>query len=125
MKKNVNYVDAQKFENMILESGLAYEVQKGFVKISGAKGRNVYVARTKLVGRVDLSGFEMEDSGVVPHSAGTFGAVSQEIDFSLPESEILDTFARVLETLRTLPERLIVRKPRASSPSSAVGWSKL
>ncbi len=61
MKKGVTYIDAAKFEAVITEMGLTPNAQAGFVKVCGAKGRNVYIARTKRVGRVDLSGFSVEE----------------------------------------------------------------
>lgn len=115
MKDNVTYIDSAKFEAIYKELGLEPRDQAGFTKLSGAKGRNVYVARTKRVGRVDLSGFEMLDAegkatpGVVALGGASFGAVKQQLDFSLTEPEVLANFRAVLEHMKSLPEREIVR----------------
>lgn len=124
MKNEKCLIDAAKFENIIRASGLSVTVQKGFVKVSAAKGINVYVAKQKRVGRVDLSGFRVELPAVADlGDDGKFGSVEQELDFTCPEEEVLETFALVLEHMKTLPERQVVRKSRKGNDSGAVGWS--
>lgn len=131
MKTNVTYIDGAAFEKLILESGMQHVPQKGFVKVCGPKGRNAYVASTKRVGRVDLSGFEMLDTQggilpgfVVPH-CGPFGNVKQQLDFSLAEADILNNFKAMLEYMAGLEEA--IRKPRAisSSKPQPAGWQKV
>ena len=123
MTPGKTYIDAEKLEAIIKESGLPYAAQKGFVKVQGPKGRQVYVAATKRVGRVDLSGFETE-WGVTPH-CGPFGNVKQQLDFSKDEADVLEDFRKTLEHMKTL--EAVERKPRpigqtrASAP--AKGWS--
>jgi hypothetical protein len=126
MKTNVTYVDATKFEQLIDNGvelyGLIVTAQKGFVKVAGAKGNQVYVASTKRVGRVDISGFEVP-FGVEP-AQGVFGQVRQQLDFSKPEDKILEDFANLLVALseQTAKERKApVRKPKADAPK---GWSE-
>jgi hypothetical protein len=123
MKTNVTYVDAAKLEALILSAGLPMTAQKGFVKVSGAKGRNIYVAATKRVGRVDLSGFTC-DWGVTPH-CGEFGNVKQQLNFSQPEEAILADFAKTLELLASLPEvPAAERKPKSAPKTAAAqGWT--
>lgn len=124
MKKNVTYVDACHFERLIIESGLAVKAQAGFVKVSGAKGRNVYVARTKKVGRVDISGFLSNDPCVITlDDDEAFGNVRQQLDFSLTEDSILGAFENILKELAELGPADPVARP--GTPSDAVGWTRL
>jgi hypothetical protein len=105
MKKNVNYVDAIRFEKVWKKLHLNALEQAGFVKVSSGKnGRQVYVARTKRVGRVDISNFLSKDPGVRNLDVlESFGAVKQQIDFSRTEGEILATFEAVLKEMKDLP----------------------
>lgn len=113
MKKDIFYIEAAQFDTIIAELGLKATEQKGFVKVEGpAKGRQVYVAKTKRVGRVDLSGFEMEHAGWLRDLGGEkFGAVKQQLSFARAEGEddasaqerILTNFRLVLEHMVALP----------------------
>lgn len=124
MKKEINYVDAAKFETILKTiEGVSLTVQKGFVKVSGKKGRNVYIALTKTVGRVDLSGFEFDGPGVVALGDSSFGSVTQQMDFTLPEEDILSAFEAIVSHMASLEERVIVRKARERKESDAEGWS--
>lgn len=126
MKKDITYIDAAKFEGIITAKGLTPVPQAGFVKVSGAKGRTLYVARTKRVGRVDLSGFEAPaEMGTRNLGGESFGAVTQQLRFDLPEAEVLANFEKVLDHMLTLPAREVEKKsatPKASAPK-AQGWS--
>lgn len=125
MKTNVTYIDAAKFEALIVASGLTMAGQKGFVKVMGPKGRVVYVASTKRVGRVDISGFEMEGPGYVTPHCGPFGNVKQQLDFSLPEDEVLSNFQKLLAHMATLsPVEKAPRKAPAPKADEPKGWSK-
>lgn len=127
-KAKKTMVEAAKFEAILKDSGLSYSGQAGFVKVSGAAGRNVYVASTKRVGRVDLSGFTVPDvDGLVDLGPESFGKVEQQVDFSegRTEEQILATFSRVLEVLKTLPavEKTSTRKAKEPK-AEAKGWSQ-
>ena len=125
MKKNVTYVDAAKFETIIRDSGLTFLLQKGFVKVSAAKGRNLYVAATKRVGRVDISGFTVQMDGITDLGDLSFGNVKQQLDFSRTEDEILATFRDLLAHMATLPAVEKMER-KASTPRGPVaqGWSQ-
>ena len=117
MKKGINYVPAADVLSVVQESGLSCLAQKGFVKVSGAKGRNVYIAKTRRVGRVDISGFEYEGDGVRTLDADeAFGSVTQQLDFSRDPEETLATLREVLEHMKTLPEREVKRGTRNAGP---------
>lgn len=118
MKKQT-YIDAAKIEQIIIASGLPTTVQAAFVKISGASGRNVYCPKQKRVGRIDLSGFEVDASlGVVDLGGESFGAVKQQMDFSLPEDVILANFTKILEHMKTLPAREVEKKKAPGTPKA-------
>jgi hypothetical protein len=126
MKTNVTYIDAAKFEQSILALGLKATVQKGFVKVEGPKGRAVYVASTKRVGRVDISGFEMEGPGYVTPHVGPFGNVKQQLDMSLTEEEILANFANLLTHMSSLePVEKTARTPAAPRTDAPKGWGSI
>jgi hypothetical protein len=122
MKTNVTYVDAAKFETLITASELPMTAQKGFIKVQGPKGNAVYVASTKRVGRVDISGFTVE-YGVAPH-CGPFGNVKQQLNFGQTEEAILEDFTRLLADLKLqAPVEKPVRKPAAPKANEPKGWS--
>jgi enamine deaminase RidA (YjgF/YER057c/UK114 family) len=112
-------------------------MQAGFVQVEAKKGRRVYVAKTKRVGRVDLSGFSVTDAefGTMAHSAGKFGAVEQELDFRKQEGEsdqtaeerILNNFTKILEHMKTLGERVSEKKSGTKAEGTKgekpKGWS--
>jgi hypothetical protein len=130
MKKNVTYIDAVKFETIIKSSGLPFVLQAGFVKVQGPKGRNLYVAATKRVGRVDISGFTVDATSPTAFGFITdlgeleFGNVKQQMDFSRTEDEILATFELLLNHMKTLdPVEKAQRKASAPKAPVAVGWS--
>lgn len=50
MKPEIKYVPFEKFQDLVLQSGLPFEELAGFVKVQAAKGRKVYIPRTQRVG---------------------------------------------------------------------------
>jgi hypothetical protein len=121
-------VDAAKFEAIINELGLQRLDQAGFVQVLGPKGRKVYVARTKLVGRVDIAGFEMHPPmlGVKDLRGESFGAVKQQLDFggAFTEEQVLTAFRSVLELMKSLPPAEKVKKEfKPRMPGSAAAPS--
>jgi len=101
---NVLYIDGSKFTATLEELGIPSTVQSGFIRVEGPKGRRVYVAATKKVGRVDISGFTVEFGAKVPH-CGEFGNVKQQLDLdpSLGEDGIVTNFRALIEHMLTLP----------------------
>jgi hypothetical protein len=130
MKTNVTYVDAAKFEALILAAsakhGFGVVPQKGFIQVAGPRGRRLYVASTKRVGRVDISGFVMEGPGYVKPHCGEFGNVKQQLDFSLAEDAVLLNFEALLDHMATLaPVEKAERKPAAAKADAPKGWQKV
>lgn len=131
MKSHITYVDASLFEAIIAKHGLTMTLQKGFVKVDGPTGRRVYVAATKRVGRVDISGFKMlapdgsDLPGFVPPHMGEAGNVKQQLDCSLGEADILANFELLLTHMESLaPAEKAERKAAAPKEDDAKGWSK-
>jgi hypothetical protein len=132
MKTNVTYIDACKFEALILvaacDLGFSVTPQKGFVKVAGPRGRTLYVASTKRVGRVDLSGFTVPAEGghvQTPH-CGEFGNVKQQLRFDRPEPEVLEAFALLLTHMAALtPAEKTERKSPAQKADEPVGWTAI
>ena len=124
MKKDKTYVDAAEFEKRIAASGLPVEEKKGWMRVVGAKGRSVYVPKTKTVGRVDLSwGEHLDIEGTLDLGDARFGSVHSEIDFTRTADEVLATFEACLEAMKALPARAVTRRARHRGPSDAKGWS--
>lgn len=112
------YVARDKFEEIIKGQGATFTEQSGFLKVSGASGRHIYVAKSANVGRVDLSGFELpiDHPGVKPLKGESRGPVTQEIMFDdRAPDEILATFSEALALMLTLPARA---KEKARQPGT-------
>lgn len=121
-RKSKTYIEQNKFEMIAKEMGFQPLEQAACLKISGPEGNNVYVAKTKDVGRIDISGFKVPiEWGVINLTEyQRIGAVEQQIDFSdtRSEEEILLTFRKILELLPTLPA--VKRTRRRSAMPGAI-----
>lgn len=122
-------VDIEKLMTVIRENGFSILEQAGYYKVTAAKGRQLYVAKTQEVGRVDISGFEMPATvGVKDLRGERFGGVKQQLDFdgTYDEAAILVTFRAVCEHMKSLPPAEKVKKkfevkqptPAVATPSS-------
>jgi len=120
MKNDILYVEGSKFLAVLAELNIPHTVQSGFIRVEGAKGRRLYIAATKRVGRIDISGFEVDFGAKVPH-CGVFGAVKQQMDLSneLTESDILSNFRALVEHMMTLPAIEKVAKVKAPKAPKA------
>lgn len=135
------YVDGAKFENLLSRLGFtqttdkaqkagSFLVQKGFVKVMGNTGRNIYIATTKAVSRIDISGFSME-SGEGYLDLGeddAFGAVHQQVEFrGRTEEQILQATEDAITHMLTLEPVVKVSKAKApgakAANEKAQGWS--
>ena len=104
MKDNVNHVNAEDLTAIVSESSATCFRQRGFTKVSGASGRNIYIANTKRVARVDISGFNYEGPGVINLNENEWiGNVHQQLDFSLEKEAILANFKSIIDYMLTLP----------------------
>ena len=118
MKKNVTYVARSEFETILSHLGMPTKVQSGFIRVEGPKGNRLYVAATKKVGRIDISGFEVGSSGVTPH-CGVFGNVKQQMDMSGTEAEVLERFKVIIGLLLSQPEK--VKEVKTKAPRAPRG----
>jgi hypothetical protein len=120
-------VDVEKFLSIVKENGLSILDQAGYHKCMAAKGRQVYVAKTKEVGRVDISGFEMPATpGVRDLRGERFGGVKQQLDFEggFTEEQVLEAFRTVVKHMVSLPaaeakKKKFEAKPIAPTPGTA------
>ena len=103
--------------------GLPIVEQSGFIKVQCPGGR-LYIAATKTVRRIDLSGFELPlplQLTKVPH-CGPFGKVTQQMEVGTGPAGDLERFEEILSTLQALPAPVKVEKPKA--PKMAKGEKK-
>lgn len=108
MKKSVTYIERPLIEALIVEEGLTFKEQSGFLKVE-ANGLRLYPAKTKRVGRCDLSGFVLEGKGFTPLGEGeSFGNVKCQVDFSGTQEETLEA---IRLCLRTMKEHKAPEKP--------------
>lgn len=124
MKKDITYVSQESVIAVLTsKSGLQFEEKKGWLKVMGAKGRNIYVPQTKRVGRIDISGFEAEPTlAKVPH-CGVFGNVKQQLRMDGDEAQILARLGLVIDLMLSLPARVKEVTVRAKKPAAPVADS--
>lgn len=115
MRKNVTYISFESFMGIASDLGLAHKENAGFVQISLGNGYHAYVARTKRVGRVDLQ-FLPTGEGYEDLGEAKFGRIVAQVDFSRPEPEVLEAFARALLFGMKLPTWV---KPKQSPREAA------
>ena len=103
MKKNITYVRAEKFAALVSQyPQLGVTQNSGFIKVE-LGGRRLYVAKTKNVGRIDVSGYVTKVAGVRDLGDDRFGNVTGQVDFTRNETDILITFEALLEELVSSP----------------------
>lgn len=122
MKAEITYIPSEKLLAVLTTRNLVHSTQSGFLKVEAAKGRLIYIANTKRVGRVDISGFEVSASiGKTPH-CGPFGRVKQQLRMDGTEAEVLTRFEALLTELQAQPpvvkEVKAPKVPKAKSEPS-------
>jgi len=113
------------YELILNEKGVPYTEQSGFLRVEGAKGNRLYVASTKTVRRIDISGFETDrDLAKSPHT-GPFGNVKQQMRLDGDEGEVLFRFAELVDRLLAQPAKQPAEKaPKAPKEKKAKGERK-
>lgn len=114
-------VAREKFEQVLQHLGIEWLPQSGFHKVLGPKGYRIYVANTKTVARVDLSGFEVP-FGTRSPAQGVFGNVRQQLEMrGLGEEDILRNFAAVCEHMMGLTpaEPKAKKEAKGKAPKAA------
>ncbi len=99
-------INVEKFEEAVKDAGLSMEPMSAFYKIE-AGGRRLYVARTKRVNRVDLSGFSFSHPAVTVltddhRREKRMGGVQAQLDFNKKEEQVLEAFATALQFMLAL-----------------------
>ncbi len=117
MKAHITYVASQKLLELLEAAGFTHIAQSGFLKVEPVKGRRIYVANTKRVGRVDISGFEVDPSIGKTPEGGPFGAVKQQLRFDGTEDDVLTRFANLLTELSK--QEPVAPKPSAPKAKKA------
>lgn len=116
MKTGIVYVAREKFEELLTKHGFTVTPQSGFLRVDGPKGNRIYVAKTNRVGRVDISGFEVDPTiGKTPHM-GVQGQVKQQLRMDGTEDEVLARFERLLEELKKQAAK--VPAPKVAKPKA-------
>lgn len=116
------FATRDQYELAIQNAGLSFTEQSGFLKVEAAKGRRVYVAATKTVRRIDLSGFELSSSlAKVPH-CGIFGQVKQQMRLDGTPEEQVARFVEVLAELVKLPA--VEKAPKPPKAKKVKGEKK-
>jgi hypothetical protein len=107
LKKNVNYVEQSALLSIASELGLETKEQAGFIRLQapGKPDYRLYVAKTKTVGRVDISGFTpAEQTGIRLLGGESFGKVKAQLDFTAaPAWLILSAFRSTCLEMISLP----------------------
>jgi hypothetical protein len=103
-------------EALLRAKGLEFTEQSGFLKVVQPGGR-LYIAATKTVRRVDISGFEVPQGlGKVPH-CGVFGAVKQQLRLGTDSLEALANLDKALDILMALPAPA-PKEPKVKAPKA-------
>lgn len=102
--KKVLFATSEQYIEVLIAHGIDWTVQSGFLKVS-LPGARLYIANTKTVRRVDLSGFEIPFSRCVTRlpKGGTFGKVKQQMIVGEGPENDLATFEEVLLEAASLP----------------------
>lgn len=103
MKTGITYVPAGRIATLLSELGLTAKEQSGFLRLDFAKGRRLYIANTKRVGRIDIAGAELSDTLAKPPHCGIFGAVKQQVRMDGTEQEVVDRVFDVIAEMQALP----------------------
>ncbi|MHB8407739.1 MAG: hypothetical protein ACYDHY_06450 [Acidiferrobacterales bacterium] len=108
-------IASEKLMELVEENGFAAEKKAGFLKI-GSGGRSIYIAATKKVSRVDLSGFDITHPAVTKLTDNEakkmrLGRVRAQLDFSKEDDLVLEAFATALSTMKWLSSKKHGRTP--------------
>jgi hypothetical protein len=101
-------VQSEKLLGIVEEMGLQAEPMAAFYKVA-VGGRAVYIAKSKKVARVDLSGFDIKHPAVTRITEADakelkLGKVRGQINFEKTEERVLEAFRTSLEMMKHLAE---------------------
>lgn len=112
----------EQYIEVLSRLGAKFTAQSGFIRVDGPKGNRLYVASTKTVRRVDISGFEVPITlGATPHM-GVFGNVKQQMILTDSAEKDLARFEEIVglmnkEAPKTPAPKTM--KPKAEVKASA------
>lgn len=124
--KNLRPVALSKLLALVTAAGLTVEEQSAFYKVD-VSGRRCYIAKTKMVSRIDVSGFEPDVPGVTPLTEQEakelrLGKVRGQVDFTKDEADVLEAFEMLLGEIKDgggKPLSSEVRKQEAKRAAEA------
>lgn len=101
-------VQSEKLMEIVNEMELPVEEMAAFYKVSEG-GRAVYIAKSKKVSRVDISGFDVKHPAIRHISAEEakelkLGKVRAQIDFSKSEDRVIEALRTALSMMHHLAE---------------------
>lgn len=105
VKTVAKFASKEAYLDILAKHMIPYKVQSGFLRIDGPAGSRLYVANTKTVRRVDISGFETSWTiAKIPH-CGPFGAVKQQLQMDGSVEEQLARFELLVHDLLSQPAK--------------------
>jgi hypothetical protein len=119
------FATREQYIALVEKAGADWAEQSGFIRVNSQSGARLYVAATKTVRRVDLSGFTMplaEEITKLPH-CGKFGKVEQQMVVGSGAEGDLERFEEILTALLALPVPA-KPEPKPKAPKKAKGEKK-
>jgi hypothetical protein len=105
------------FLEIAKQEGVGIEEKKAWTKLEASPGRNVYVPRTEMVSRVDISGFLMGGPGYVDLGNKSFGNVHVKLQFSgRTQEQVLGAFRAALIRGKQLGSRFEIPEQENEIP---------
>jgi len=103
--KTATFATREQYIEIVEKAGAKWTEQSGFIRVDSQSGSRLYVAATKTVRRVDLSGYTMPLAEQVtkPPHCGKFGKVEQQMIVGTGVEGDLERFEELLTTLLALP----------------------
>ena len=115
------FATREQYETLLALKGLPHTIQSGFIRVEGAKGNRLYVAATKTVRRIDISGFEVSrEIAKVPH-VGVFGNVKQQMKMDGSSEDQLARFELLLGELIAQPAKVPAPKAPKAKKDKTLG----
>jgi len=120
-------IEHDKLMSVIQAAGLTTTRQSSFTRCELKPCRaKIYVANSKMVGRVDLSGFAIEHPGVVQVSETSrldmklSKNIMAQLDFDKPEDVIISALANVCEALKAVATGAAINQPSPHPEATTV-----
>lgn len=118
------HIARSEYEARLTAAGLTWTEQSGYLKVEPVANRRIYVASTKTVRRIDISGFEATHDIAREPKGGRFGRVNQQMHMEGTADEVLARFDALLEVLKAqtpdlpVPKAKAPKAPKAAAPEA-------